>query len=714
MAYRIKHQILKTLLALLFVQTGLAQKKWVEGEKWIEAKKEITVESNKEHVIKNIRSLAFPVTLWQGEIFINKEKGTEGSRFDNIRNDDYIIFNNDTLRFGDYITHCEPIASPNKELYEELLKLKDGIFKKQKGKETLEIDVSEIDSLLKQNQINTEFHIILRGKNRINFDSLYTHKTKSAIGYQTRLFIPGLPSIFLSDSRVEQYEPNILFSIKDTLDNGLVIGTDSTNSWYEVEKEYLVQKSKRNNGTYSLKPNITKELDPTKEYSLSKSSFFKESILNRIGSSWVKTTKLKTTNILVVAILALAILAFLTWLFLVKYLRQTEIFKYDEGLEKFVRKQGISPEKLKKLNSRALKKYNLEEPENLKGNDDILRGLDDKKLITGNWYKKQKSVENANSSFVDKKDVSEFPLETFESLFQKYSDRIIEEIQSFKVDDTQNDMAKKLDEFKTHNESLEKKNVVLNNTIKKNEEEKEQLKLKLHKKSEDLKLYEDAVHMVDPGIQTIGKNYSKLFHKLKEAQKEIISIVSRNSDKMSSGQSKVVLHILSCHSPIGFNDWIVFLDQLAKGKVLSDSSLSNTIMEHDELENKVRYLKIGAYKNLWQPLSSALFLQLEHLRILEKITDESNKFSQELVKTTAELIGSLRNELRDLANLSINYIPILSNYEVEPFTKVSSKEAHNMFKKMRASADDVIEIVSFGFKNINGFEDDTTEVIIKS
>ncbi|MDO5980941.1 hypothetical protein [Flavivirga spongiicola] len=714
------------LLTVFTIQNTFTQN-WIEGENWIEIAldKGIKIENNDSHELKNDTAI-FPILLEKGEILINKEKGAEGKKLNHKDNQDYIIFNEDLLRFKVDQNRYKLIQQPNIDLYKKLLAKKHTIFKQEEEeKNNLEIDLSKVKKLLSDNNVSTKFYLIFHNDDNddnddiITFDKKHACISTSKIGYETRLFIPGFPSIFLNANDITKYKANIIVSVKDTLDNGDIIGINHpSNTWYRIKRSYLTQSNRKKDSTYSLEPNTLRNLSQTEKYTLAKSTFLNKNVYSYNNGTWGKTTELKLLNTVIIFVIIILI-GLLIWFLLNKYFKHPIKKHYDnEGIKEFMETHNLSTKKFKKLNP-IFKSYHFDSSENRSSNANILEKIEKEgnDLNIDYYYAFKPKRENNETPIGESESynriTSELTIEKLENLLHQNTNSIIQEIRRQKNDEKQNITLEELRDKKKELESAETKIEGLEESLKDIKNQNEKLGSNLIESSKNLDLYKNQLVFVNTELQSIGKNYVELINHFKSAQKEIINFVNNKSLDINEKQGNLILSIMGNYPSNNFDDWLIFLNQLSKGKVFTDTTLSDTIIGHSDDDEKVRYLKIGAYKNLWEPYANAIFLQLEHLRVLSNIT-EPNQFSDDLQKRAITIINNLKKSLQDLANLKINYIPILSHYESETFTKVSSNTTNRIFKNTNVDSEHIVQVLSFGFKKVNGFENETTEVIIKN
>ncbi len=226
-----------------------------------------------------------------------------------------------------------------------------------------------------------------------------------------------------------------------------------------------------------------------------------------------------------------------------------------------------------------------------------------------------------------------------------------------------------------------------------------------------------------PHLQAIGRGfyqYIEMLQSIPVAATDfyneclVVEKDSLNTETVRKMIEKYNIGILPMASSLG--KWAQITNLLKNTGCISDGILCQKLtresLTHDEQKKIVReYI----FKDLLNQYINNTLLLTEEMSNLHRFSGMQDQRAKAATHKFKPMVSQLLQQARQDANLEINYIPLFESYEkYTEFMKEIDDEPGNLYQAVKElNRNDVIEVKSYGFKKINGFETPDTKVIIK-
>ena len=635
-----------TLLIIISLLTQISYSQNNNQKKWITFKNDEKIKYDKEHILSGtgLKKDDFPITILKSEIYkISKNK-----------NKNFIVFGTDTLKYngGSEIKFDD-------DKYKNILKSRDELIKKQKGKEKYNINISSIDSIYdKEERYNKPVIFISNDEEYIFINDISTqYKTLASI---SKFIIPGYPTLIYYKNELKEFTitpPDSLKTTETKDKNSLASTTETDASLFKNVKKWVKKWVKKNRNNYIL---------------------------------------------IVWFVLFLGILFTLYILLINKICTPIYTEGYSgESLPDFAKNNNTTVKKLIKLN-KELSGYDASKNHKDGKNQKILKKIKNKKLKKGSvFFQKKDSNSKGRLDESSNKTVAPVTIDTTEinnhlsNQFKNQAELIKREFSNLKSNNLN-------DEIK----SLRKEKDKLND---------ENLKFKqLYENAESNILKYTNIINFTPFLTTIGYNYFNLLESLSDCQNRMNDLVINNHTKLSDKELNAIFKINAFY-PNSFDTsyWRKLFQNLSEEGFLSDSKLIMMLNDFKSEKEKTAFLEKYIYNNFWKKYINTILLYIENIRLLSEFTGEKTETSTSIEKEATACVKNIVSKSKQYADLDINYASLLKNYEDYTFTRVSSDQADKFFLNLDTDSENIIKIISFGFKDNHNFENEETCVIIK-
>jgi len=666
------------------------------------------------HTLISLTEQDFPITIYSGEIYKNKKVGRK----------DFIYVGNNILRCP---IGFQPVSvDVNSKKYKDLVASKNKvIFQKYDDLETYKIDVSPIRKLGIADTI-----ILVNKKRAIPFHSIDTIVQSNGLGKAVRLIVPNFPTFFVEIEKLSKYgeEPNSLEYNTDTLSTGKLIalvGEGENTEIFLLEVESISEKDL--NKIKDKKPANVDEL------LLKGDSFFSFDRWVREENKWTEKQGTKRGNLAIGILILLGFLigVYKLWRGKFGFPIYVEI-PYERGSFKdYAEEQGTTVKKLVRCNMRSLGGYELGDVHTTENNNVLLNNIIAKHVIKGYSLipttRPANKVEVVANSRENKKselkpttsnlDIKEFIREQFKDQSNFITNQIAnlkgssgEQVQSLK----RNIEAKetRLNEFQLKQEKIITEKNELFEELEKGESKITNLRTKYHELESNHRRYADLL-LFTPYLERHGHDHLQLLEFVDESLNKVNTSILELSSSLTNKEISVLFSLNNWMlKSMEVEYWKSLFRNLSTG-VITNSNLIEKLNGIPEEKDRIEFFQSYTYNRFWENYLNKTVLFLENIRIMDAYTSESTNFTLKIQEIATQCLAAIGSKSLELVQLEFNYVRLLTNYEEYNFTKLSSDNPKEINKKLEAQREDIIQIVSFGFKKNHGFENEDTWVIVK-
>lgn len=517
----------------------------------------------------------------------------------------------------------------------------------------------------------------------------------------------------------------------------LVYYKERLDSIYKKNKDAIVIKlmEDENFGSDTASPKNIKFFAIS--YQIKLSDFDTQTISEKFGFTEKSTLEKIITSYLFIIIGGLVIIGILIFLYFNYYRKKyVQKVKYKGGsITKLVEKYGITTDELYELNKEYsdLKDYNSRSEHKKKEIREFLIG---KRLIIQKDLLSQvendtKKITNNN---VDVKTHEEINGSIQGTSDTKILSTIIYKLQT--IDNKIDNLGKNKDVelLKEENIRLEEEKLQLieqnDNQIRQLEVEKEEIQKQkqdvasklndlgnsLESITNEFNQISEKVFRVDY-LENIAKNVSEYLvflnsveTKVKEYYERSLKIDPKSTESRLLSQMLLNYYLLKPEHEIG--KWMLLFEKIKNEKIIADKELINRLKEFSEDHQKeINYINRLLFKKVLEIYISNLLILCEEVKNLFSFSGEKSDFSSETESIFKNIIRDILLRTKDTMNLEVNYAPLFDNYKKHPFTRLTDKEPRNIYLNLNISKNQILEIASYGFKKINGFETEETKII---
>jgi hypothetical protein len=226
-----------------------------------------------------------------------------------------------------------------------------------------------------------------------------------------------------------------------------------------------------------------------------------------------------------------------------------------------------------------------------------------------------------------------------------------------------------------------------------------------------------------PHLQAIGRGFSQYIEKLQSVpiaatdfynECLVVEKDSLNTETVRKMIEKYNIGTLPMASSLG--KWAQIMNLLKNTGCISDAILCQKLtresLTNDEQKKLIREYIFRDLLNQYINNTLLLSEEMSNLHRFSGVQDQRAKAATHKFKP---IVLQLLQQARQDANLEINYVPLFESYEkYTEFVREVDDEPGNLYQIVKElNRNDVIEVKSYGFKIINGFETTETKVIIK-
>lgn len=566
---------------------------------------------------------------------------------------DYIIFGWDTLISPKDIKHIDTIEEAK---FNELVESMKSMIQKNTRNNLNIIDISKCRNLRLGDDDTIVFFYGKSVNDKIQFKDKTTVNTDKSLTYLTRIVVPGLPSVFFDITNIPKFAPKPEFQV-DTLKNGTLVAISNNRPYRNLPDEF-------DGDIYKHIPKNSTTIQE-KTLKLKGDTFLKNKRWVKKERKWKKKEGINFLNILSL------IGALLILFFLYKFIRKSLKDKID-------RKQAI------KQDSRETKIF---ESETNKNTTAELNKFDEK---IQSYFKSQKNFIQGEI-----KSLMSGLIATIEKVQEENAEK----------NKLISNLTEKSKQIEIEKQSTEKQLDEINSKFN-----------GLHKLYSDSEAENKVFHSLikkTPYLKPLGYNYSTLLEHLATINNNIDELSRNKIQSMTIKETDTLFKIKSLYAiPFEYGVWSDMFKKLKDGYLI-DAHLIKTTENLKSEDEVIKYLRKYIFNNFWGKYLNMVLLFLESIRNISLFSGESTDFSTLIENKSAQHIEDILLKVNELADIDVNYVKLLSNYEDYGFTKVSSETPNILFSSLQTKSENILQILSFGFKKNHNFEDEKTWVIIK-
>lgn len=705
------------LFLLLFSISGFSQK-------WVQFTKDKDIVDNLEHVFndKNFNKNNFPIKIFKGEIFKNIEQ--EGDI-------DFIVYGHlrNELRCGSGYKQSG-ITLGNKALHDSILKYKQTFLKRKKGKKTngYRVNISKLREL----GITDTIRFINGSKLTVPFVSRDSATRNEGISNIARLIIPGYPSLFFNKDNLPEYEdtpavPSIPLKKYEIID--LIIENTKSYLLVRTEDEAEIYKLIFNNELKEKDLNKIPVENKTlinKSFTGKKNGFWHYHKWIKENGKWVDKEGFNYIKLLWFLPILLPVVFYK---FILKRFGNPIRVEYDGGsFEQFAQDNDTTVKKLITYNKTVLKEYQGGERHDTGINSEVLEDIKEKIIVRYSFFNRDKNtvekplqVNNSSSNLsTDETSLKAFlanqfadQLDDIKEAIKNSSNKPIQSQQEIeKLTSKVKDKDREIEELGIDILEKEKEIEIKKEKVEERESQINKLTEKYQGLDNKLKQYSEKL-LLTPYLEDLGKNYLKLLETIGQSIQTVQNSIVSSKNELTTDEIST-LFVLTNTYPTSFNTgyWKYVFENLSKG-FLSEPQLIQKLNDFQGDTDKIEFFKKYTYDNIWEPYSNKVLLYLENVRVIANFTNVGTNATHKLQKVTQEAIETTRLQLKSCANLDVNYVSLLENYEDFLFAKLDNNTPTDLHKQFKVRSEDIIQIISFGFAENHGFENKDTWVIVK-